>query len=391
MVRPPHVMGPTILCEKGVRMESFLLLKEYRFMKMELPMGTELVQGLRERRPVSSPQQGSVDQCLHRYEATSVGTFHMLPLYRAVEAKQQQQQQQQQEQEVQQQQQQAQDLTGGMKRNALDPPVAAAAPWLSAAPVPSGVQFRSSSSNGSRINSNRSSNDRMLTTVHDLRFLETVLRHREISAAPAYAEAAAVETKAEDASAAASGRGRVVVLLLNRPFPSYVHCLLENASLVVAADGAANHMLPLYRAVEAKQQQQQQQQEQEVQQQQQQAQDLPGGMKRNALDHPVAAAAPWLSAAPLPSGVRTLKSAASAGLTWGDEKKCPRPPRRCSGSLVVCSSPAFRRTYAKIARLYMRRFGFFYHGGAQQKYLGPLIRFLSAAILFVEDVYICYT
>ncbi|CDJ27826.1 thiamin pyrophosphokinase, putative [Eimeria mitis] len=183
---------------------------------------------------------------------------------------------------------------------AVDPSFASTAPVMPPPSASSGrlhankrrlqhcnTESRSSSSNGSRINSNRSSNDRMLTTVHDLRLLETVWGHREISAAPAYAEAAAVEAKAADASAAASGRGRVVVLLLNRPFPSYVHGLLENAWLVVAADGAANHMLPLYRAVEAKQQQQQQQQqEQEVQQQQQQVQELPGGMTRNAQEMP---------------------------------------------------------------------------------------------------------
>lgn len=52
----------------------------------------------------------------------------------------------------------------------------------------------------------------------------------------------------------------MVLLILNRPVPAYFERLLRGASLVVAADGAANHLLPLYRDAEARVQPQRQQQ-----------------------------------------------------------------------------------------------------------------------------------
>ncbi|CDJ49458.1 thiamin pyrophosphokinase, putative [Eimeria brunetti] len=154
---------------------------------------------------------------------------------------------------------------------------------------PTEISSRSSSSSSSR--SNTSSRP---TTVHDLRILERVLSDSNTSAVPTNTDTPAVEAAgtATHASTDASERGRAVLLLLNRPLPSYVNCLLKNAALVVAADGAANHMLPLYLAAET---QKQQKQLQKVQEQQQQAQGLEG-------------IPPHLnSGAAMGSGVRTLQ------------------------------------------------------------------------------------
>lgn len=152
---------------------------------------------------------------------------------------------------------------------------------------------RISSSSSSECSS---SNNNRLTKVHDLRILERILRHSDTSAALGHAEAPAGSLAApvalSNASTGASGRGRVVLLLLNRPLPFYVNCLLENASVVVAADGAANYLLPLYRAAETKQQQ---------------AQRLHERMKGRTVDPFVAEASPLESETTVHQCGRTLQ------------------------------------------------------------------------------------
>ncbi|CDJ39432.1 hypothetical protein, conserved [Eimeria tenella] len=139
-----------------------------------------------------------------------------------------------------------------------------------------------------RSHSSSSSSSSGPTHILDLRFLEALrpgsAKWKAVPPAPAAAAATAEAAAAAAAPAAAAAEaGRVVLLVLNRPLPPYFKALLQQASLVLAADGAANHLRHIY-------EQQQQQQQLQLQQQQQRG--------RAAEDCGAGAAA---------SGVRTLQ------------------------------------------------------------------------------------
>lgn len=120
-------------------------------------------------------------------------------------------------------------------------------------------------SNGSTSSSSRP------PRIHDLRILESILYPRRQALATRTVEidrsSGAVPSAASDDAIAAEGGGRIILLVLNQPTPSYFDRLLNGASLVVAADGAANHLLHVYRSAERKFQQQQRQQPSQLQHQ----------------------------------------------------------------------------------------------------------------------------
>ncbi|KAL8440347.1 hypothetical protein Efla_000235 [Eimeria flavescens] len=123
----------------------------------------------------------------------------------------------------------------------------------------------SSSSNSSSCSS--SGRGTQLPRIHDLRVFERIL-HLSSGSGVGTPESGGVSFEASAMSGAAATAGRVVLLVLNQPLPRYFDRLLRNASLVVAADGAANHLLNVYRCAENQQQQQQQQPQKQQRQQQ---------------------------------------------------------------------------------------------------------------------------
>ncbi|OEH80656.1 putative thiamin pyrophosphokinase [Cyclospora cayetanensis] len=108
------------------------------------------------------------------------------------------------------------------------------------------------------VSSNKSRNPSL---IHDLRGLEHLFKpsstdQRSTSALPGEEPSSCVSSTAATASPADfKDKGRIILLVLNRPLPAYFDRMLESASLVIAADGAANHLLHVYRAAEHKPQQ----------------------------------------------------------------------------------------------------------------------------------------
>ncbi|KAL8450514.1 hypothetical protein Emag_003143 [Eimeria magna] len=147
---------------------------------------------------------------------------------------------------------------------------------------------RSSSSSGSSSRSNISSSGGSSSSsssssgggsfgraprVHDLRIFEELMRpyHGGVRTPENFrGSKSGVASEAAAVDAAAGEGGRLILLVLNQPLPYYFNSLLSRASLVVAADGAANHLLHIYRAAEDRQLRQHQLQQQQQQQQQQQ-------------------------------------------------------------------------------------------------------------------------
>lgn len=90
--------------------------------------------------------------------------------------------------------------------------------------------------------------------VHDLRILEGLFYSPRAKHSRTFENASSSRSPASsgpisDPVAEKEG-GRVILLVLNQPVPSYFGHLLQGVSLVIAADGATNHLLPIYREAE---------------------------------------------------------------------------------------------------------------------------------------------
>lgn len=87
--------------------------------------------------------------------------------------------------------------------------------------------------------------------IRDLGILEDILSPSRSSIRPqANKDSGGAPSDPPGGDVTPAGAERVILLVLNQAVPPYFDRLLRGASLVVAADGAANHLLPLYRSIE---------------------------------------------------------------------------------------------------------------------------------------------